>query len=47
MREYKLKTKGGEVINKVTSPSLEEAIIYFADRKNMNISDLCEIFLIE
>ncbi len=47
MKEFKLKTKDGEVIAKTTSPTLEEAIIYFAKRKKLTKKALCEIFLIE
>lgn len=47
MNEYKLKTQDGEIINKVISPSLDEAITFFAKRKRMTKSNLCEIFLIE
>lgn len=46
MRTYYLKTKGGEIINKLVSGSKIEAVELFSEIKRMSIVDLQDIFLI-
>lgn len=47
MRYYVLKTKDGEVINKVPSSDKESAKKIFALSKNLTVEALSKIYLVE
>ncbi len=44
MRNYELKSKCGEVINKTNANSVSEAVEVFAKIKNLTIDSLLNIF---
>jgi|688.fasta_scaffold16608_16 hypothetical protein len=47
MKEYKLVNKSGETLKKVQTESLEIAIRFFADIKNLEPKKLLEIYKVE
>jgi len=47
MRTYVLKTKGGEVINKVNAKSIDEAVEVLAEIKKLTIDSLVNIYDVE
>lgn len=47
MKTYELKTKGGEVINKVNAKSIEEAVEILAGIKKLTIDSLVGIYDVE
>jgi len=47
MKKYNLKTKGGEVINKIDAESNIDAAELFAKIKNLSVKSLLEIYNVE
>lgn len=46
MRTYYLKTRDGEIINRLVSSSKIEAVEFFSEIKKISIIDLQDIFII-
>ncbi len=47
MKKFSLKTKSGEVINTIKAENLESAIDLFSKIKQLSVSDLLKIYLVE
>ena len=46
MKKYGLRTKDGEIINKIDSTNITEAINKFAELKKLEAVDLLKIFIV-
>jgi hypothetical protein len=46
MRTYQLKTKSGETIKKIDAESLEQAIDFFSDIKQLTKKQLLKLFIV-
>lgn len=47
MKKFYLKVKDGETINSVSAIDIEDATLYFAKIKQMNIDDLLNLFIVD
>ena len=47
MKKYILKTKCGDIISRTKANNINEAQDFFSKTKNLSISNLLEIFLVE
>ena len=47
MRHYTLKTKTGEVINKIKAVDKDQAVELFAEIKRLSREDLINIYLVD